>query len=232
MSSWENQILMIQPRTKNLLKLAVFLLLLASAGIISHMAGLGRYLEEERLQNWVRGFGMTGPLVYILVFTLAPSFLLPALPITVAGGVVFGPVWGVVYASIGSTLGAGLAFLVSRYFARNQVKELLGPRLRAIDEGVEKKGWIFVATTRLIPIFPYNLLNYAFGLTRIRFYEYLLTSWLCMLPATAAYVLFSSSLLGVLKGRIPRELLYGLLLFLLVVSVPFFYKKLQKKKGG
>ena len=230
-SSWENQALMIQPRTRNLLKLSIFLLFLAGVGIISHTAGLGRYLEEERLQNWVRGFGLTGPLVYILVFTLAPSLLLPALPITVAGGVIFGPVWGVVYASIGSTLGAGVAFLVSRYFARNHVKELLGPRLRAIDEGVEKKGWIFVATTRLIPLFPYNLLNYAFGLTRIGFYEYLFTSWLCMLPATAAYVLFSSSLLGVLKGSIPREFLYGVLLFLLVAAIPFFYKKLQKKKG-
>lgn len=223
---------MVQPRTKNIFKLALFLLFLAAVGIFSHSAGLGRYLEEERLQNWVRGLGVAGPLVYILLFTLAPSLLFPALPITLAGGVVFGPVWGLVYASIGSTLGAGVAFLVSRFFAGNQVRELLGSRLLPIDEGVKKKGWMYVATARLIPIFPYNLLNYAFGLTRIGFYEYLLTSWICMLPGTAAYVLFSSSLLGILKGTIPRELFYGLLLFLLVALIPFFYRKFQKKKGN
>ena len=223
---------MVQPRIKNTFKLLFFLLFLAAAGILSQTTGLSQYLEEERLQDWVRGFGATGPLAYILLFTIAPSLLFPALPITVAGGVVFGPVWGLVFASIGSTFGAGVAFLVSRYFAGNQVRELLGSRLLAIDEGVKKKGWVFVATARLIPIFPYNLLNYAFGLTRIRFYEYLLTSWICMLPGTAAYVLFSSSLLGILKGKIPMEFLYALLLFFLVASLPYLYKKFQKKRGN
>jgi len=221
---------MIKSRTKNLLKLLIFILLLVIVGMLSRLLGLSQYLEQEKLTEWVKGFGLVGPLVYILVFATAPSLFLPGLPITIAGGVVFGPVWGTVYASIGSTLGAGAAFLISRYFARRQIKNLLGPRLLAIDEGVEKKGWIYVAITRLIPLFPYNLLNYAFGLTRIRFYEYLLTSWICMLPATAAYVVFSSSLLGVLKGKIPGELIVGVILFALVSVTPFLFKKFQKMK--
>ncbi|MFI5303916.1 MAG: TVP38/TMEM64 family protein [Nitrospiria bacterium] len=221
---------MLNPRTKNLIKLLLFILLLAVVGTLSRLSGLGQYIEQERLQQWVKDFGLTGPLVYILIFSAAPALFLPGLPITIAGGVAFGPVWGTVYASIGSTLGAGAAFLISRYFARSQIKELLGPRLQAIDEGVEKRGWIYVAITRLIPLFPYNLLNYAFGLTRIRFYEYLFTSWICMLPATAAYVVFSSSILSVLKGRLSRELFIGALLFLLVSAGPFLFKKFQKKK--
>lgn len=221
---------MIKSRGKNLLKLLLFIGILAGAGILSRKLGLSQYVEEEKLQEWVRSFGLVGPLVYILVFSTAPALFLPGLPITLAGGVAFGPVWGVVYASIGSTIGAGVAFLISRYFARRQITELLGPRLLAIDEGVKKKGWIYVAITRLIPLFPYNLLNYAFGLTQIRFFEYLMTSWICMLPATAAYVIFSSSLLGLLKGKFQREFMIGLVLVAVVGAIPFLLKRIQKAK--
>ncbi|MBI3605528.1 MAG: TVP38/TMEM64 family protein [Nitrospirae bacterium] len=179
-------------RTKSLLKLFLFLAVLSIIGIVVNKTGLRSYLDQDRLQHWVKGFGGLGPLIYIVVFMIAPSLFLPGLPITVAGGVVFGPVWGTLYASIGSTMGSGMAFLISRYFARQQISNLLGPKFQAIDRGVEEKGWVYVAITRLIPIFPYNILNYAFGLTRIKYFEYLLTSWICMLPATAAFVIFSS----------------------------------------
>jgi uncharacterized membrane protein YdjX (TVP38/TMEM64 family) len=222
---------MIRPRTKSVLKLLVFVLILAVAGTLSRHFGLTQYLEQERLKSWVDGFGAVAPLIYILIFATAPSLFLPGLPITLAGGLVFGPLWGTVYASVGSTLGAGLAFLVARYFARKQIEDLLGPRLQAIDEGVQRKGWVYVATTRLIPLFPYNLLNYAFGLSKIRFLEYLLTSWICMLPATAAYVVFSSSLLDILKGKISREMIIGLFLILFVSAIPFLIQKLQKRMG-
>ena len=195
-------------------------------------SGAGRVLQQQKLQEWVGQFGTTGPLVYVAIFAVAPSFFLPGLPITLAGGVAFGPVWGTVYASLGSTLGAGVAFLIARYFAREQVRALVGSRLSAIDDGVRKKGWVYVAITRLIPLFPYNLLNYAFGLTQIRFSEYLLVSWICMFPATAAYVVFSSSLLDLLKGKIPRELLIGFVLLGIVASFPFVYRKFQKRKEG
>ncbi|MBI1820276.1 MAG: TVP38/TMEM64 family protein [Nitrospirae bacterium] len=212
-------------RTKSFLKLLSFIGALTVIGIFVNQTGLRGYLDPERLQTWVQGFGVLGPLIYVGVFMTAPSLFLPGLPITVAGGVIFGPIWGTVYASIGSTLGAGLAFLISRYFARQQISNLLGPKFQAVDKGVEEKGWVYVAITRLIPIFPYNLLNYAFGLTRIKFFEYLLTSWLCMLPATAAYVIFSSSLLEIVKGKISKELLFGLILLALVTIIPMVYRK-------
>ncbi|MBI1824041.1 MAG: TVP38/TMEM64 family protein, partial [Nitrospirae bacterium] len=105
----------------------------------------------------------------------------------------------------------------------------LGSKFEAIDRGVEEKGWIYVAITRLVPIFPYNLLNYAFGLTRIRFLEYILTSWICMLPATAAFVIFSSSLVEIVKGKISKELVIGLILFILVAAVPVIYRKWARR---
>lgn len=216
-------------RPKSLLKLILFLAVLGIIGLIVNTTGLRSYLDPARLQNWVKGYGVLGPLIYIVVFMIAPSLFLPGLPITVTGGVVFGPVWGTLYASIGSTLGSGAAFLISRYFARQQISDLLGSKFEAIDRGVEEKGWIYVAITRLVPIFPYNLLNYAFGLTRIRFLEYILTSWICMLPATAAFVIFSSSLVEIVKGKISKELVIGLILFILVAAVPVIYRKWARR---
>lgn len=208
-----------------------FILILIFLIAAIRLFGLHAYLDQERLRGWIGGFGTGGPIVYILIFSIAPSLFLPGLPITVAGGLVFGPVWGTVYASVGSTLGAGIAFLVARYFARDTVVELLGDRWQKIDEGVTQKGWIYVAITRLIPVFPFNLLNYAFGLTKIPFLTYLLTSWVFMLPGTTAYVVFSSSILGLLKGKVSVTFVAGFILLLLVSSAPFIYRRWKGSKG-
>jgi uncharacterized membrane protein YdjX (TVP38/TMEM64 family) len=211
-------------QTRSLLKLFIFIAILASVVIAVKAFGLNQYLEKDRLQSWINGFGSAGPIAYVILFSITPSLFLPGLPVTVAGGIAFGPLWGTIYASIGSTIGACLAFLIARYFARSQIENLLTGRLQAIDEGVKKNGWIFVATTRLIPLFPFNLLNYAFGLTKIRFKTYAITSWLCMLPATIAYTVFSSSLLDVLHGRVSKELIIGATLIAIVSSISIIYK--------
>ncbi len=213
-----------QNRAKNLIKLLIFIAILASVIIAVKALGLNQYLEKDRLQSWINGFGSAGPIAYVILFSITPSLFLPGLPVTVAGGIAFGPLWGTIYASIGSTIGACLAFLIARYFARSRIENLLTGRLQAIDEGVEKNGWLFVATTRLIPLFPFNLLNYAFGLTKIRFGTYAVTSWLCMLPATIAYTVFSSSLLDVLHGRVSREMIIGAALIVIISSIPIIYK--------
>jgi len=133
-----------QNRIKSIVKLSLFITSLAVIIIAIKISGIDQFLEKERLQNWISGFGSKGPIAYMLLFSLTPSLFLPGLPITVAGGIVFGALWGTIYASIGSTIGACLAFLIARYFARNQIENLLSGRLKAIDEGVEKNGWIFL----------------------------------------------------------------------------------------
>lgn len=204
---------------------AVFLSVLVVLAIGIYLSGLGAGWNEERLREWVDSFGNAGPLIYIAIFAAAPVFFLPGLPITVAGGLAFGPVWGTVYASIGSTLGAGLAFLAARYFVREAVSDLLGEQWRRVNEGVAEKGWLYVAVTRLIPVFPFNLLNYALGLTRIRFATYLFTSWLFMLPGTAAFVVFSSSLLDLLRGKASPAFWIGAVLFLALFVLQYLYRK-------
>ena len=126
------------------------------------VAGLTEYLEQGRLRTLIEGYGTLAPLLYMLLYAVAPTLFLPGLPLTVVGGLLFGPFWGVVYTIISATTGACIAFLVSRYLARDWVEQKLkSPRWRHLDEQVAKHGWKMVAMTRLVPLFPFNLLNYA-----------------------------------------------------------------------
>lgn len=215
-----------------ILKRILFLVFIAAAVLAIHFTGATNYLEQNALRSLIQGYGTLAPVIYMLVYAIAPALFLPGLPITIAGGILFGPVWGVVYTITSATSGACLAFLISRYIARDWVEsKLKGPRWRQLDEGVERHGWKIVAFTRLIPLFPFNLLNYAFGLTKIKFLHYAITTFIFMLPATVAFIVFSSSLVDVIKGRISPAFILGLGLIILVSLIPLFYRRYKTKKG-
>jgi uncharacterized membrane protein YdjX (TVP38/TMEM64 family) len=192
------------------------------------MSGILDNFDAETLRRTVASLGPLAPVAYIVLFTLAPALFLPGLPITLVGGIVFGPFWGVVYSITGATAGASLAFLISRYVARDWIAaKLSGPRWHKLDQGVEKNGWKIVAFTRLVPLFPFNLLNYAFGLTPIRFLPYAVTSFVFMLPACVAFIVFSSSLMDLFKGDISPTFVIGILLIVLVSLIPVLVRKFR-----
>lgn len=196
-------------------------------------AGANASLDQEALKSWIHGYGILGPTVYMLIYAAAPALLLPGLPITIAGGMLFGPFWGVVYTIISSTLGACFAFLIARHVARGWIEaKLESPRWSRLDRGVEEHGWKVVLLTRLIPLFPFNLLNYALGLTKIRFLHYAMATFFGMLPACIAFIVFSSSLPELLRGKFTFSFLTGLGLILLVSLAPLFYRRYRVKKGG
>lgn len=206
----------------------LFVLLIAAVVLVQYFHP-ERYLDKEHLRQFAASCGALLPVLYLLVWTVGPLFL-PGLPITLAGGVLFGPFWGVVYTAIGSALGAGLVFLVSRYLARDWVaSKLAGTRLMSLDDKVARHGWKIVAFTRLVPVFSYTLLNYAFGLTRISFWPFLATTFVCMLPVTIAFVYFSSNILDLLHGHISKEVIIGAIMVILVSLIPVIYKKLKGK---
>lgn len=145
------------------------------------------HFNEAEIKSWFEQLGVFAPILFIAVYAIATVFFLPGSIITLAGGALFGPLWGTVFNLTGATIGATLAFLVARYLASDWVKDKTGGKLKRIIEGVEAEGWHFVAFTRLVPLFPFNVLNYALGLTRIKLSHYILTSYICMIPGGFAY---------------------------------------------
>jgi uncharacterized membrane protein YdjX (TVP38/TMEM64 family) len=159
----------------------------------------------------IAGLGMWGPVFFALLYSAATVLFLPGWVLTLGAGAVFGVLKGVPIVSASATLGATAAFLVGRYVARDLVAQKIegNPRFRAVDEAVAREGWKIVGLMRLSPVFPFNLLNYAFGITRVSLRDFVLASWVGMLPGTAMYV-YLGSLAGTLAGadrgaRTPAE---------------------------
>jgi uncharacterized membrane protein YdjX (TVP38/TMEM64 family)/Fe-S oxidoreductase len=212
-------------------KPVVMLALLIAAVVGVQLSGATQYLQQDKLQALISSYGVLAPAIYILIYSLAPVLFLPGLPITIVGGIAFGPFWGVIYTITGATIGASLAFLVARYVARDWVSsKLTGPKWEKLDNEVAQHGWKVVAFTRLIPAFPFNLLNYAFGLTNVSFLQYAVTSFVCMLPACIAFIVFSSSLLGLITGKVSPTFLLGIGLIVAVSLIPVGYRKFRGQR--
>lgn len=169
------------------------LVALAVIAVVALLWWGGRQLTPyvERFSEWVDGQGALGPVFFILGYAVATVCFVPGAALTLAGGFVFGLLWGTVYVFIGATLGACLAFLIARYLARGGVEEKLAdrPDFAKVDRAVGKEGGKIVALLRLSPLFPFVFLNYALGLTSVRFLPYLLACF-AMLPGTFLYVYY------------------------------------------
>lgn len=174
----------------------LIILALVIAGLIAALVFLPIKQWLIQALQWTQGLGMWGPVFVVLFYILACVFLLPGSVLTIGTGFVFKLFVGTITVSIGSTLGACAAFLVGRTIARNWIarKIAANPKFTAIDNAVAKQGFKIVFLTRLSPIFPFNLLNYAFGLTKVSFRKYALASWIGMLPGTIMYVYFGAGL--------------------------------------
>ncbi len=151
--------------------------------------------------QWVGQQGAWGPLLVGLLYIVGCVFFAPGAILTLGAGLLFGVVLGTVTASIASVLGATAAFLIGRYLMRDWIEQKLEayPRFHAIDEAVGQNGFKIVFLTRLSPAFPFNLLNYAFGLTRVSLRDYVLASWIGMFPGTLMYV-YLGSMAGSVAG--------------------------------
>ena len=207
--------------SKNLIKLIVVVAIIGIVAVVLRHYGVTESIQSvSEIKEKVDGFGVIAPLVYIVLYIMATVFLIPALAMTSLAGVAFGPVLGVVYVSIASVIGASVAFLIARYAAREMVEQWVArnEQLQKIDAGVEQHGWRMVMITRLVPLFPFNLQNYAYGLTRIRFFTYFFVSWLCMLPGTIAYVQVGGALISG-EGDLKKTTFYLAIAAILIVLV-------------
>lgn len=207
-------------------------LLIALATVITVAARNRDALDVDALAATVAGFGLWAPVVFVALFALATVAFLPGMVFALAGGVLFGPVLGTLYNLTGATIGAVLAFLAARYVAAGWVREKAGPRLDRIIQGVEDEGWRFVAFTRLVPLFPFNLLNYALGLTRIPLLAYTVATAVCMIPGAAAFTYLGYAGREAAAGSESaiRNGLIALGLLAVVVFLPRLVKRLRAGK--
>ena len=186
--------------------------------------------DVAALEHWIQDAGLWAPLLFMAAYAVAAVLFLPGSVLTLAGGALFGPVLGTFYNLTGATIGATLAFLIARYLASDWVADKTGGRLKQLINGVEGEGWRFVAFTRLVPLFPFNLLNSALGLTRIKLSHYLLATYTCMLPGAIAYTYLGYAgreAVGGGEGLIQKALL-ALALLAVVAFLPRLIGKLRR----
>jgi uncharacterized membrane protein YdjX (TVP38/TMEM64 family)/rhodanese-related sulfurtransferase len=186
--------------------------------------------DPAAVENAMRALGPWGPVAHVALFALGTVLFFPGALFGLAGGVLFGPVWGTILNLAGATLGATAAFLVARYVAADWVREKAGARLERLIKGVEAEGWRFVALTRLVPLIPFNMLNYALGLTRIPLVSYMLASLVCMAPGTLAYTWLGYAGREAMAGN-ETAIRYGLMGLGLLGVIAFVPRLLRRFKS-
>ena len=187
-------------------------------------------LDPAALDAWLTGMGIWAPVVYIALFASGTVLFAPGALFALAGGAMFGPVLGTLFNLTGATIGASIAFLIARYIAGDWVTRKSGGKLNRLITGVENEGWRFVAFIRLVPVFPFNLSNYAFGLTRIPFVSYVVTSFITMAPGALAYTWLGYAGREALGGN-ASAIRYGLLALGLMAAIAFLPRLIKRMRG-
>ena len=182
--------------------------------------------------NWIEGLGWIAPLAYIGLYILSTVAFGPGSVMTLSGGAIFGLVQGTVYVTIGAVLGATAAFLIGRYLARDWIskKTEKNPKFKAVDEAIAKEGRKIVVLLRLSPVFPFNLLNYALGLTKVSFGDYFF-GFLGMLPGTILYVYLGFAFGSAASGRekTPAEWAFLVVGLIATFAVVWIVTKIARK---
>jgi uncharacterized membrane protein YdjX (TVP38/TMEM64 family) len=205
------------------------LLATAIAWALSHRQGF----DVAAIAAEIRDLGLWAPIAYMGLYVAATILFLPGSILGLAGGALFGPVLGALCTLVGTTVGATVAFLAARYVALDWVAARAGGRLKQLIAGVEAEGWRFVAFVRLVPLFPFNLLNYALGLTRIGLRDYVIASFICMAPGTIAYTYLGYAGREAFAGgeSLMQKGLIALGLLALAAFIPRFVRRLRSGKS-
>ena len=222
-----------ESKKRNLGKLAGIALALVAVVLVARITGLTEFVSLDglgRLRGWILGFGALAPVVFIVVYAVATVAFLPGTPLSLLAGLLFGPVMGAAWTVIGATL----AFLVGRYAARGLVEDWTAnnERIKKLDEAVEKQGWRILLLTRLVPAFPFNLQNYAYGLTKIGLGTYVLLTAVCIIPGAAVYT-FAGGSLAAAQQDLTRTFVYlgvAAVFFLVLSLIPGYIRRRSGEK--
>jgi len=220
-------------------RLIAGVVILAALIVAARLLGLQELLSPENLgllRDYVSGLGSLGPVVFVFAYAAGAVAFLPDTPFTLLAGLAFGPVLGAVYALIGATAGAILSFLVARYVARDMVSTWVArnERLKKLDAEVGRQGWRILVITRLVPVFPFNLQNYAYGLTRIRLAVYAPLTALLITPGAIAYAFAGGSLTTAAEDLTRTFVFLGLaaVFFVALSLIPVFLRRKSSIRPG
>ncbi|MDX2232590.1 MAG: TVP38/TMEM64 family protein [Leptolyngbyaceae cyanobacterium bins.349] len=220
-----------------------WLRVLLGLGLAMGVAILCQHVNLQTLLQsallWAKNLGSVGIIAFVVIYNLATILFIPGSLLTLGGGALYGVFWGSVYVVIAASLGATIAFLIGRYYARNWVaKQLQGhPQFQAIDQAVAREGLKIVFLTRLSPIFPFNLLNYAFGVTCVSLKDYVIGS-MGMIPGSVMYVYLGSLIGDIALLGMPQEMnsqaqtvqwLIKIVGFLATIAVSLYITRIAKK---
>lgn len=216
----------------NYRKVTVLILFFALIVLLYFFTPLRTLFSHEGIEDlrlWIRSQGSFAPLLYLFLYIASTITFLPGTLITLLGGLLFGIWWGTLLVIIGSNLGALGAFLIARTLGRGSMEALLSNRIAKFDEGIGKRGFYVVFWLRLIPVFPYNALNYALGLTKVTTRDYVVANLIGMIPGSFAFVSLGNAA-AEFSLRDPKvwlriEVWGPLLLVLFLVFLPQLFKK-------
>ncbi|MFV0425029.1 MAG: TVP38/TMEM64 family protein [Bacilli bacterium] len=210
--------------------LIVFAICFSIGILIVWQTGFIDFIKDvDAMQEFFNDFGIVGYLVYILIYIIVAVFMLPASIFTIIAGITFGPIIGALVALSGATVGACVSFLIARYVARDLIISKFedNPIFKKVEKGVEENGVSFLILTRLVPVFPYNIQNYAYGLTKIRFTTYAFITAICMAPGAFIYAFMAGE---IVKNGVSIKLLIqfsvaGIILFVVSLIPKYIAKK-------
>jgi uncharacterized membrane protein YdjX (TVP38/TMEM64 family) len=208
-------------------KFFLFAGIIVSGYVLLRFSRCSEYLEPERMKNFIASWGSSAPLIFIGISAFRPIILFPASILTVVAGILFGTITGTLYAVFGSTLGAVVAYFFSKLLGSGFVHLLFGNQLLRIESPLHEQGMRIIFFLRLIPIIPFDLVNYASGLVKVNFFNYLTGTFLGLIPATFAYTFLGESL----KKLYSFQFFLSILVFILLIYLPYVYEKKRNRDG-
>jgi len=221
---------------RSLTKLFFFIILALAIVAAFKWTNIGLYFSREYIETTLNRLGNLAPVGYVVFYGLASALGVPGTILTIIGGVVFGSYLGTLLIVIGATLGASIAFFVARFLARDFISDMFGKAnwFEKLDKGIETNGLYFILFIRLVPVFPFNGINFASGLTKVRFRDYFIGTAIGIIPASFVFANAASKAAQAASGeKVGAGFYISFALLGVIALIPAIYKQIKsKKKSG
>ena len=178
-------------------------------------------LTPASLREWITSFGWIAPILYVVLYTVRPLILFPASILSLAGGLAFGAIWGTALTVVGATAGAIVAFFAARYMGKSLVQKEWTGKMKKVQQQMESKGLIYVLFLRMIPLFPFDLISYLAGISKVKFRDFLIGTFFGIIPGTFAYTFLGASFAD---GRW-QDIVIAAAVFVVALIIPLVLKK-------